>query len=276
MTDQMIKHLAARFKKLFDKGEDVQWELAEIAYQAVDIEGGSLKAFAGLVDRPVSTIKSYRKAWMYREEGHRDVPFADALLLGNVTPEQAAAIQLVADDNSTSMHTAKSKTEQVSYYRDIFQHADRDVLKEALKDQDSRSRLRELSVETVMDDAPARPKTPTGTSTPAPTKAPSVEEQSAKIKLQRAMNEMMHANRATQMRFITATDGFVAAVPNQWWNRHFPGETVNRTHGEQVIGDLEKTIRILQEQLARVKVAVAEANVDSEKRHERDLERADS
>jgi len=42
-----------------------------------------------------------------------------------------------------------------------------------------------------------------------------------------------------------AADALIAALPNMWWDRRFPGETVHRSHGEQVLGDLDKTIGVL-------------------------------
>ena len=65
--------------------------------------------------------------------------------------------------------------------------------------------------------------------------------------LVKVLASIMHFNRSILQRGPIELAAFDAIMPSTWWEKGFPGETRNRSHEEQVLGDTDKTIAYLHE-----------------------------
>lgn len=91
-------------------------------------------------------------------------------------------------------------------------------------------------------------------------KAPTVNAEAAaeKRELQHALAEIMHLSRSTVTRAEAAAGQFEGVLPSPFWNSYLPGETVHRTHEEQVLGDIDKAIEALHKLRMRAAKAIDE------------------
>jgi len=119
--------------------------------------------------------------------------------------------------------------------------------------QEARDQLYNEAVEDLARENEARRSATTSTQEKATAKPVIGESLTERKKMEAAMAEVMHFSRSTIHRAETMTAKFEAAMPNVWWEKRLPGETVHRTHEEQVLGDLDRAAGAIQK--ARIAVA---------------------
>lgn len=154
------QELVSQFKELMERGERDQWKLAETASLAVgskteDGEEVTATKFAKDTGYQKATVYKYLKAHAYRESiDDRHITFADALVLGNASPERATAIDVLAGAMGKTISSARDDTEAVNIVQE-FLTDNPELVTQALKDDDARSAVASAAFNAAKQDVVA-------------------------------------------------------------------------------------------------------------------------
>jgi len=192
------QELVSQFKELMESGESVQWELAEVAFLASEAEHGGLKQFAADTGYAVKTIDRYKKAYSWKMANQitlseRDLSFADVYVLASMSEDRAAAVQVLAGATGKPIGTVKSDTEAINTVRD-FLTENPELVKDALKDDDTRSAVASAAFKAATEDvvAEAEGVTKTAAKDKLPTATPGGQNA---VQIQRLILEITRAAR---------------------------------------------------------------------------------
>ena len=203
MDKQTSKQLAVAWLAIYESAEADQWELASIAFNAVEVEGDKPAAFAALVGVTVATVWKYRKAFTFRAGIDPikvdSLTFSDAYVLGQMTDQGAAAVMAVAAGTGGTVSSAAARTTEVQTVR-AYLNDNPELVQEVLTDEGTRAAVNQAAFKAATeqltekhrgDDAAKRDRVKARKDT--------IQTANRRLEVDRAMVALMHLERSLSM-----------------------------------------------------------------------------